>query len=80
MRKVSISIEQSRYEISIPDEDIAKNIEKIIKEDLSLERSNDMKHLINAYFKKCYEILEKDRKLEDLYNKLDMILLNKQNT
>ena len=74
MKKVSISISQNRYEVSIPDKDIADRIEQLIKEDLSLERSNEIKSLINAYFKKCYEIVDKEQELELLYQKLDNIL------
>ncbi len=70
MKKLTISIAAKKYDISVSEE-FALIFEKELEKTFVKESSNDIKTLLSAYVKKSYEKFILEKKIEDIYKKLD---------
>lgn len=69
MKKVTITIDGKKYDISLENE-FADKIEKDILKDFSSTSSADTKALLSAYLKKCFEYYTLLENIQDIYEKI----------
>lgn len=70
MQSLTLTISGKTYTISLGEDNFDREVE-CIKKYISIEGNNEIKTLLYAYLKKCYEMVELQRELEDLESKLD---------
>lgn len=70
MSTLSLSFNGKKYDIHLEDE-FEETILGCIDGVFDPKKDNDVKQLIQAYFKKCYEFRELERELEVLLLKLE---------
>ena len=70
MRKISIKIENRKYDISV-EEDIVDEFEKSISKDLNIAGNNSIKDILEAYLKKNYEVVILKKRINKLLKKLE---------
>lgn len=69
---LSLSINGKKYDIKLGDE-FEAIMDESVRGVFDLNRDNDVKVLIQAYFKKSYEHLELKRDLQTLLQKFDSL-------
>jgi len=69
-RKITLSINSSRFDIDLEDEFYAY-MERELEDNFNVLGNNDIKVLLQAYIKKNYEIFEAKEDLEKLSQKLN---------
>ena len=69
MKKVTITIEGKKYDISLENK-FAEKIEEDILKDFSPTQSSDTKALLSAYLKKCFEYYTLLENIKDIYEKI----------
>lgn len=70
MHKITISVEGKSYNISLTENNLESEME-CIKKYVSLEKDNDIKSLLYAYIKKCFEYSELERELKKSIAKME---------
>ncbi len=70
MRKISIKIENRKYDISV-EEDIVDEFEKSIAKDLNIKGDNSIKDILEAYLKKNYEVVMLKKRINKLLKRFD---------
>lgn len=70
MQQISISVGGKSYNISLTEDNLENEIE-CIKKYISLEKDNEVKSLLYAYIKKCFEYSELERELKKSIAKME---------
>jgi len=68
-KKVSITINRSRFDIDL-DDSFADFLLRQLAKDFKLDGNNDMKALLQAYVRKNYELFEQEKKINTLLEKI----------
>ncbi len=69
MKKVTITIDGRKYDISLPSK-FADEIEKDILKDFFQTQNASTKSLLSAYLNKCYEYYTLLENIKDIYEKI----------
>jgi hypothetical protein len=69
MKKISIRVGFSDYDITL-DDNIGDRVIEEISKDLSIYSDNEMKTLLSAYLKKCHQLIEIETKLSKLTERI----------
>ena len=69
MKKITLSIDNKKYNISL-DNKFAEEIEKDILKDFTLTDKDSMKTMLSAYLNKCYEYYTLLENVKDIYEKI----------
>ena len=68
-RKVSLTINGSRFDIEL-DEEFARYLSAQLKKDFNTEGNNDAKTLLYAYVRKNAELFKQEEQMKELLSKL----------
>lgn len=66
--KFSIKVGGKKFDVSLEDDEFFK---ECIETELSLEKDNDIKTLLHAYIKKCFEYHKLKAEIDSLMKKLE---------
>jgi len=69
MKKISVIIENKKYDISL-DNRFSKEIEREIISNFDTDSNNELKTLLSAYLNKCYEYNTLLESVKDIYEKI----------
>lgn len=69
MKKISLSIAGKNFDITL---DETHDIEtEIAKDNIKIDKTNDIKTLLQAYLSKCYEHLSTQKELKEMIEKIE---------
>ena len=69
-KKVSLTINRSRFDIDL-DDAFAEYLLEQLGKDFKLDANNDLKVLLQAYVRKNYELFEQRREIEAMLQKFE---------
>jgi len=68
--QISITVAGKNYTVALGEEDIQEEVE-CIKKYISLDRDNNVKTLLYAYIKKCFEYSKLEKELKNTLIKIE---------
>jgi len=69
-KKIALYIGGRKFDVDVDDE-FAPFLEAQMEKDFNIDGNNDLKILLQAYIRKNHELYMQEKKIEDIFNKLD---------